>query len=199
MNKNFDTYLSDVREGSCDLKYIHFTHSPYIDERIINGLKEINMVFSLILSDKRKDLLRHVPYKVNVLELVEKNQWTGGACVAVEKDDGTCDFHLASKKILELDEFPVKSLTWVMLHEFRHKVQLFDESVKSVLDIPNWEKFKEYTIKNTNATEDTVNHVFHEMNPAEVDANMFATEMMGIKYLGNAFNITEETLLLLNK
>lgn len=199
MNKNFDTYLQNVREGSCDLKYIHFTHSPYIDEKIINGLREVNMLFSLILSDKRKDLLQYVPYKVNVCELVEKNQWTGGTCVAIDKEDGTCDLHLASKKILELESFPTKSLTWVMFHEFRHKIQLLDESVKSVLIIPNWNNFKEYTIKNTNCTEDTVNHVFHEMNPAEVDANMFATEMMGIKYLGNAFNITEETLKLLTE
>jgi len=199
MNKDFDTYLLNVRESGCDLRYIHFRYSPNMDSKIIDGLTEINMLFSLILNDKRKDLLKYVPYNVNVLELIEKNEYTAGTCVAIEKDDGTCDLSLSFKKILELDSFPIKSLTWVMFHEFRHKIQLFDESVKSVLDVPNWKNFNDYMQKTTGQSEDLINHVFHEMNPAEVDANTFATEMMGIKYLGNAFNLTEETLNKLKK
>lgn len=198
MNKKIDTYLELVRNGECELKYIHFTHSPNIDEKIINGLGQLNMLFSSILNDKAKDLLQYVPYKVNVIELIEKNEYTGGTCVAVEKDDGTCDLHLSFKKILELEHFPVKSLTWVMLHEFRHKVQLLDESIKSVLDVPNWKNFKNYLVNKTGCTEDVFDHVLHEINPSEVDANMFATYMTGEKYLGNAFNITEESIKKLN-
>lgn len=197
MESNFDTYLLKARENECALRYIQFSYSPNLDKKIIDGLDEINMVFSLILSENRKDLLKHVPYVVNVSELIEENEWNGGQLVAIEKDDGTCDLKLGVKKIIELDNFPLKSLTWIMFHEFRHKIQLFDESVKSVLDIPNWKNFKDYMQKITGKTEDLINHVFHEMNPSEVDANTFATEMMGIKYLGNTFNITEETLKLL--
>ena len=180
-----------------DIKYIDFNFTSDVDSKIIEGLNEVNALFYSLLYYKRNDLLKYTPYKVNVSELIENNQWTGGTCVAVEKDDGTCDLKLNFKKIAELESFPLNSLTWVMLHEFRHKVQLFDESLKSVLDIPNWKNFKEYMQKTTDKSEDMINHVFHELNPAEVDANAFATEMLGIKYLGNAFNITEETLQLL--
>lgn len=185
-------------ENNNDIKHIEFNLPSDIDIKIVDGLNEVNTLFYSNLFYKRNDLIKYLPYKVNVSELIENNQWTGGTCVAVEKDDGTCDLKLNFKKILELESFPVNSLTWVMFHEFRHKIQLFDESVKSVLDVPNWKNFKDYMQKITGKTEDLINHVFHEMNPSEVDANAFATEMMGIKYLGNAFNITEETLKLLN-
>lgn len=197
MESVFDTYLQRTREEEYNLGYIHFNYSPNIDLKIMQGLREVNSVFSLILNEKRKDLLKYVPYVVNVSELVEENEWNGGSLVALEKDDGTCELKLGFKKILELESFPIKSLTWIMFHEFRHKIQLFDESIKSVLDIPNWKNFKDYMQNTTGKTEDLINHVFHEMNPSEVDANTFATEMMGIKYLGNTFNITEETLKLL--
>jgi hypothetical protein len=184
-------------ENKNDIKYIEFNLPSDLDSKVVDGLNEVNLLFYSKLFYKRNDLLKYTPYKVNVSELVEKNQWTGGTCVAIEKDDGTCDLQLSFKKICDMEFFPTKSLTWVMFHEFRHKIQLVDESLKSVFDIPNWKNFKEYMMQKTNATEDTINHVFHELNPAEVDANIFATEMMGEKYLGNAFNITEQTLQLL--
>lgn len=200
MEDVINSYLDSIREGKFKDTYINFNNVVCSDSKIIDGLKETNLLFSLLLFNKKPELIeKYTPYEINVSKLVEKNQWTGGTYVAIEQLDGSLDLHLSYNKISEMEYFPVKRLTFVLLHEFRHKIQLQDDRIRSVIDYPNWKNFNEYMQKITNNSEDLINHIFHELNPAEVDANIFACEIMGAKYSGSAFDINEQTLNLLNE
>ncbi len=180
-------------------KRLIFTNIREFDPMITDHLHEINLLFSYILSVKRPDLFKHTPYRITLFNLSKSNQWTGGDYVAVNMDDGTLKLHLAIHKLICYSEFPIYQLVWVLFHEFRHKIQLTDDLIKSVIGFPNWENFKKYTKKQTGKSEDLINHIFHELNPAEVDANIFACEITGCKFSGNAFNITKDSLKLLAK
>ncbi|MEK6881853.1 MAG: hypothetical protein AABY22_19705 [Nanoarchaeota archaeon] len=188
-----------MKKDNFNKKKVVFTNIKQYKDQIglINNLNEMSLLFSYILSIKRPDLFKHTPYKVKLFTLVEKNQWTGGDYVAIEREDGSLDLHLAFHKLSALKCFPIYNLVWVLFHEFRHKIQLTDDKIKSVIDFPNWSTFKKYMKKQTGKNEDLINHIFHELNPAEIDANIFACEMTGIKFSGNAFNITSNSLKLL--
>ncbi len=160
---------------------------------------EMNLLFSYILKTKRPDLFKHTPYRISLFPLVEKNEWTGGDYVAIEQKDGTLELYLAFEKIKQYESFPIHSLVWVLFHEFRHKIQQSNEQISSVLKFPNWNNFNTYMQKTIKKSEDLINHIFHELNPAEVDANIFACEMTGGKFNGNAFNITPDSLKKLSK
>jgi hypothetical protein len=178
-------------------RLIQFNINFDIDNNVLKSVDELNLKFSSILLTKSPDFIKYTPYEVNILELVPKNEWTKGHYVAVEKDDGTLDFSLNFQKISELKKFPTDKLVWVLFHEFRHKIQISDEQIKSVIDYPNWKKFKDYMIKITGKDEDLINHIFHEINPAEVDAHIFACQMTGMKFTGTSFDITDEKLRML--
>lgn len=189
------TNISDLKKSTDN----SFTANDKEREQLIKNLNEVNLLFSYILSKKRCDLFKHLPYKITLSNLVQKNIWTSGDYVAVEQPDGSLLLSLAFHKILAYKKFPIYSLVWVLFHEFRHKIQLKDEKIKSVLDFPNWNNFKEYIKKQTGQSDDLINHIFHEIIPAEVDANIFACEMTGGLFAGNVFNITPDSLLLLKK
>lgn len=190
------TNISNIKNPIGD-SYI--ARNKNVKNELIKNLNEINLLFSYILSVKRPDLLKYAPYKITLSNLVQKNIWTSGDYVAVEQPDGSLLLSLAFQKIFVYKEFPIYSLVWVLFHEFRHKIQLKDEKIKSVIGFPNWANFKKYIQKQTGKDEDLINHIFHELNPAEVDANIFASEMTGGQFAGNAFNITPDSLLLLQK
>lgn len=84
------------------------------------------------------------------------------------------------------------SLLWLMFHEFRHKMQYLDPNLMSCLENSNREKWL-----STYKVRDTALHVFHEIDPLEVDANVFACEILRIPYPESKFSITDETLKLL--
>ncbi len=176
---------------------IKFKFEPEIDERFTAWLRLVNVLFSSTLLTNKPELIKYCPYEVRVNQLIEKNEWTTGHYTAVENDDGTLDLSLNFKKLFALDELPTNKMVWVLFHEFRHKIQLYDEQIKSVIEHSNWLNFKIYMMHKTGKDEDFINHIFHELNPAEVDAHIFACQMTGIKFTGTAFDITDEKLQLL--
>ncbi len=180
-------------------KYLKITNIDALEGNLQDALNDMNAIFSFLLETKRPDLICHTPYVITVRNLIEKNQWTKGTCVAISEDDGTLNLQLSFAKLAERERFPVMMLIQILFHEFRHKVQLYDENVKSVIAFPNWNNFVKHMMEKTGKSEDLINHIFHELNPAEVDAHIFASEMTGVKFNGNSFSITEESLKLLEK
>lgn len=186
-----------MKRAKYKTRLIQYTNKSRIPKKMLAGLNQVNLLWSYLLLKRNPALKKHTPYKIRVTNLVPKNQWTQGHFVAVEKEDGSLDLRLSYKKIGHMPEFPVYKLVWVFFHEFRHKIQLSDENIKSVINYPNWRNFNTWMQQLTGKNEDFVNHIFHELNPAEVDAHIFASEMTDIKYNGTGFNITNETLALL--
>ncbi len=173
-----------------------------IPQNLIGAFLDLNGLFTELIDTYRPDLIKYLPYKVEVKELVAKNKWTSGTYVAINNPDGTLSLHLNYDKLSDPElypKFPTEALLWVLMHEFRHKVQLNEPALLSMLEFPNWKNFNEFMQKAYNKDEDFINHIFHELNPAEVDANMFACEMTGVKFNGNAFNIDAESIALLSE
>lgn len=202
--KNRDTdilsvYQAQIKKHNFNKKHLMFINQKEIDKRILRWLNKINIIFSYILEKKAKQFLQYAPYEVTIKELIPKNQWTTGTCVAINKDDGTLELSLNYTKLKELKVIPVQRMVWLFSHEFRHKIQLYDKSIQSVTQAPNWKNFNIFMQKHFKKDEDLINHIFHELNPEEVDANIFASELTGIPFNKNTFEITEENLSLLKK
>ncbi len=166
-------------------------------------LNEVGILFSYLIFTLKPEYVQHLPYKVIVKSLVNKNQFTTGSYVAINKNNGTLDLHLAFEKIPTGKDFfgsgAGYKLVWVLAHEFRHKIQRNDERIQSVLNYPNWKNFNVFMQKQYKQSQDTIDHIFHELNPAEIDANIFASELTGIKFNGTAFDINDQLLGLLGK
>lgn len=88
------------------------------------------------------------------------------------------------------------SIAWILLHEFRHIIQSKQMNIKSNIDNKNLEMFINY-LKSKGNSVDTINHVLHEVMPYEIDANMFACELLNIDYPGSKFEINDYTISLL--
>jgi len=159
----------------------------------------LDRVFSAILAKKAVEYMEFCPYEVTVHALVEKNRYTRGTYVALNNEDGTLDLFLSPVKLAEMEEFPYATLSWVLFHEFRHKIQLNDEVLKSLINYPNFANLNKFMQEEFGKSEDVINHLLHEVNPAEVDANVFACEMTEMKFVGNAFDIDNESLKKLKK
>lgn len=179
-------------------KFLSITPRGKLDKKLVQALRSVNDIFAGFIF-QRKEFIQYTPYKITVQNLRAKNQWSQGQYVAINNANGTLTLKLNYKKLLALKEFPVMALVWVIFHEFRHKIQLHHKAIQSVINYPNWAKFNEFMQKEYGKNQDLINHVFHELNPAEVDANIFACEMTGLAFNGNAFNITDQSLSLLQQ
>ena len=186
------------------IRFIKFVKPKGLPPRLARFLDEINDEFThRIITYKPRQIL-FTPYVVRITELIPKNEWTKGTYVAINRDDNTLDLQLNFKKILEeprplKEKLPVLPLTWVLFHEFRHKQQRLGKILGEAVNNNNWQEFKKYIMKVTGKDEDLIEHIFHELNPAEVDANIYASSMMGFNMNGNAFDITPDKLKLLEK
>lgn len=182
-------------------KYLIFKYGFIRKEhhRMIRELEKVNFLFSACVDFNNPKLRKYLPYKIFVKELIQKNDWTKGDYVAVENEDGSLNLYLNFKSLLPMYEFPTFKLVWVIFHELRHKIQMNDNIIKSVINYTNWVNFKKFIIVKFNIDEDLVNHIFHELNPCEIDAHIFACENTGIKFSGTAFDINDEKLSLIFK
>ena len=86
------------------------------------------------------------------------------------------------------------SILWLLLHEFRHHIQFQDKNILSVVKNKNTKKFWKF-FDNKNKL-DLAEHTLHELNPLEIDANMFASEILEIPYPNNKskFSLTNKRL-----
>ncbi len=194
-----DTVLELVKKERFTKKLLAFTNIETENRKFKNNLNSINLIFSYLLIKKRPDLVQHTPYPIRISGLVAKNEWTQGHYVALDQPDGSLDLQLSFSKIAELGKFPVYRLVWVIFHEFRHRIQVRSEVISSVIRYPNWANFNLFMQREYGQSQDKIDHIFHELNPAEVDAHIFACEMTGIVHSGTAFDINDEKLNLLKK
>lgn len=195
----FEHYLGCIKDELFDTKHLTFTNRKEIDKRVLRWLDKINLVFSYLIEKKANAYATYAPYEVTVKPLVPKNRWTTGTYVAINHDDGTLELMLNYKKLKNLNPLPIEKMVWMFCHEFRHKIQLHDKAIQSVINYPNWKNFNAFMQKRFKKDEDFINHIFHELNPAEIDANLFATQLTGIAFSGTVFDITDESLALLTE
>jgi hypothetical protein len=145
-------------------------------------------LFSNLLIKNRPELVKYTPFKIVVEELVRGNNvWLKNT-----KKLGLYDDEL---KVLTLHldlkvKHRVLPFLWLLFHEFRHHIQFQNSNILSCLDNKNREMWLNYYGKNI----DTIKHVFHEIDPLEVDANTFACEILDIPYPNSKFSITKQTL-----
>ena len=159
-------------------------------EYVCDEIKHIKLptkLFTNILAWSRPDLLKYLPYKMKLskLERPKDNYYL--------QESHYLGLNDKDELILCLDpnvEHSIVSLLWVMMHEFRHKIQYLNKNIYSCLYNSNYDKWKAYY----NKDENLINHVFHEILPYEVDANVFACEILKIEYPGSKFEITDYTL-----
>lgn len=144
-------------------------------------------LFTWLIETRRPDLLKHLPYRVWVKFL--------------ERGDNTWLQETAYLGVNNCDELKLYlhpgvehsalSLLWILLHEFRHKVQASNRCVDSCLDNDNVDRWK---LMHGDANLKLVDHVLHEVCPAEVDANVFACEVLGVSYPGSKFDIDDDRI-----
>jgi hypothetical protein len=146
-------------------------------------------LFCYLLQTKRPDLLKYLfSFKIVVEELISgNNPWLKkrGKLGLYDEKTGVLTLRLSLNK-----QHSVISFLWLLFHEFRHHIQFNNLNILSCLDNRNREMWLNYYDKNV----DTVKHVFHEIDPLEVDANTFACDILDIPYPGSTFAITEKTL-----
>jgi hypothetical protein len=147
-----------------------------------------NTVFSYILTTKRPELIKYTPFKIVVKELIRGNNvWL--------KNTKKLGLYDEESKVLTLHldltaKHRVLPFLWLLFHEFRHHIQFQNPNILSCLDNTNREMWLNYYGKSINS----VKHVFHEIDPLEVDANTFACEILDIPYPNSKFSITKQTL-----
>ena len=145
-------------------------------------------LFSNLLIKNRPELIKYTPFKIVVEELIKGNNvWLKNT-----KKLGLYNPELKTLT-LRLDlkaRHRVLPFLWLMFHEFRHHIQFQNSSILSCLDNTNREMWLNYYGKNISI----VKHVFHEIDPLEVDANTFACEILNIPYPNSKFSITKQTL-----
>lgn len=134
----------------------------------------------------------YFPYKITVhkLERGENPLLQNTHYLGLNHYNGDLDLYLD-----EDHEHSVVSLLWILLHEFRHKMQVKNPNIEScVKENANIIDIKQFLMEKLEITEDKFNHVFHEYLPYEIDANTFACETLGITYPGSKFNFDEDLL-----
>ena len=154
---------------------------------LIKELQDFNFapLFCWLIDTKRPDLIKYLPYNIKILSTENKqfpnNEWT--------IKDGFLGLNSGTKLKLFIPihkKIHAIKIIWLLLHEFRHKIQYLNPSIGSLVSDKNKNKkrFFEFIEKEFKVDRNTVNHVFHEIDPAEVDANIFACDMLEIKTLG---------------
>lgn len=155
--------------------------------------------FSYLIKNFRPEYLKHTPYVVKVKKLKQgNNRWLKNTTLLGLNQETHLELHIHPDI---LDNIRPISILWLLLHEFKHHVQYNTNSVKSMtLEYSNYNFWKEeYMINQLGYHNNTIDHVFHELAPFEIDANLFACEMLDIEYPGSNFHLREDTLELLEK
>lgn len=137
----------------------------------------------------------YFPYKIIVKKLnIGDNRWLKNVNLLGIESEDYLTLHVGDTEKIENIQF-----LWLCLHEFRHHMQYKNDDLKSAtIESSNWLKFKEHMISN-GYDSNTIDHVLHEIAPFEVDANIFANNMLGLKKLNSSFEISKDTLLSLEK
>lgn len=185
--KNLNNALKTGYSGNylLDIKY-EISLSQYPSTEIPNAL------FSNILISKRPELIKYTPFKIIVQELIKGNNvWLKKTKKLGLYDDKS---EVLTLKLDLKEKHRILPFLWLLFHEFRHHIQFHNPKILSCLDNKNREMWLNYYVNNCGKNIDSVKHVFHEIDPLEVDANTFACEILDIPYPNSKFSITKTTL-----
>lgn len=165
-------------------------------------LRDFNIpvkTFSYLIKKYRPEYIQYTPYRIKVKVLKRgNNRWLQNTHLLGINHEDYLELHIFPEMIKEVR--PI-SVLWLLLHEFKHHVQANNPAIKSMtLDYSNYNYWKdEYMINQLAYHDNTIDHVFHELAPFEIDANLFACELLNIEYPGSSFHLTKETLNLMEK
>ena len=188
----YEKLWNDTKDCNVDLVKINY---PKEDDEEIKKIIIPSQLFTKIILEKRPEYIKFLPayYFIQRLER-GKNPWLQKTNYLGLAYTSSIDLFLDIER-----EYSKVMLLWIMLHEFRHTVQNRTDSIKSCIRNKNYKKWIEFmTDKNKDMKRNFV-HVFHELLPAETDANIFACEMLDIEYPGSKFELTNQTLKLFKK
>ena len=182
--QRYNKLNDDLTNANYSVRLLDITYEVPITKKI-----EIpNALFSKILIKKRPELVKYLPFKIIVKELIRGNNvWLKKTkkLGLYNEEEGVLTLHLDLE-----NKRNVLAFLWLLFHEFRHHVQFRNPNILSCLDNKNREMWLNSYGKNI----DSVKHVFHEVDPLEVDANTFACEILEIPYPNSKFSITKKTL-----
>jgi hypothetical protein len=207
LNENSNYSAKDIKE----YESLHNKHKGYknnylnisYDDKdpLLDELKKVdfpNGLFSYLIDERRPDLVDYFPYNIKLYSTESKefpspdSGWTS--------KDGFLGLNDGSELRLFIpvqNKIEVLPTLWMLLHEFRHKMQHENDNIGGITsdDNPNKGELFDFIGKETGADRNTMNHVFHEIDPMEIDANVFACEFLDIPYNGSSkFDITNKTL-----
>lgn len=166
----------------------NYIRVEYLDEEV-KHIELPTILFSYLIDNNLHSKYRSLlPYNVKIKKLNKEGYWLQYTNYMGLQDENELTLYLAHDI-----EHPTLSLLWILLHEFRHKIQFNNKVIFSNVFNNNYEMLLKYINKPLDKTLD----VFHEILPYEIDANIFACEILNIEYPGSKFEITEETLKML--
>lgn len=160
-----------------------------------DDIKDITIplqMFVDIIINKRPEYVKHLKgLKINFSEIGETkdNYWLEDTDYIGLTFENKIDIRLRKD-----GEHSIVSLLWILLHEFRHMIQNKNTNIESCNWNTNYTNFIEYLMKLTGKEQNVIDHVLHEIVPYEVDANIFACELLEIDYPSSKFGITKKTL-----
>ena len=130
-------YYRDQADSTQVKGVLDYKFKEDFPEEITNMLTSVSKIFTVILKEKRPDLMAYAPYEIRVQSLVAKNEWTKGTYIAINQNDGTLDLHLNKERVVEIctevdQPDPEKAFVWLFFHEFRHKIQNDSEVLQSL-------------------------------------------------------------------
>lgn len=149
--------------------------------------------FSYLIKKFRPEYIEFSPYPITIKKLNRgNNMWLKNTNLLGIDNENGLELHVDIKN---KDNIKNISVLWLLLHEFRHHVQYNNPAIKSMtLNYTNYNYWRDkYMIDELGYHENTINHVFHELAPFEIDANLFACELLNIEYPGSGFHMRKET------
>ena len=190
--KRYDEFCNGLKTYEIGFKHIIDVQYEYDKYELPIGA--FCYVILPVYQQYKKHINKQSPYVITVKELKPPyNYWLNDSGYLGINSDSTLELFL--KPDFEHSQL---SMLWLMLHEYRHFLQYNVPIINSCLDNKNREKWIKYFCGKDEEKMNTFLHVFHEVDPMEVDANTFASEKLDIKYPGSKFTITNETLKMLD-
>lgn len=148
-------------------------------------------LFYYLLRNNRYHVMKYLPVNFLFVKLDETEDywlkdtdWTG----ITESDKKLITIRLKDK------EHSILSLLFIMFHEFRHWIQMQNSNVETCNWNKGYEKYLEFMMELTGKDQNVLQHVLHEVLPYEVDANIFACELLEVDYPMSKFAITKKIL-----
>lgn len=152
-------------------------------------------LFTYLIEEYRPRLACYLPFDVVIKELKPGSKfYKSSNMVGKVVGESWPLLHLYVKRDYQPSEVEA---AFLLLHEFRHRVQILDTPIRSTLESLNFGLLEAWISTGSNL--EHVREVLHDVTPIEVDAMLFATEITGIAQEANFFSMSEAKIKTLGK